>query len=77
MPGSRRALIVVIAAALGGALPAPAAAQVSERCLGTPTLCEATFSMAGGASDKQISCSQGRGPASRTASSHAATSVGG
>jgi hypothetical protein len=54
MPGSRRALIVVIAAALGGALPAPAAAQVSERCLGTPTLCEATFSMAGGASNKQI-----------------------
>ncbi len=54
MPGSRRALIVVIAAALGGALPAPAAAQVSERCLGTPTLCEATFSMAGGASSKQI-----------------------
>ena len=54
MPGSRRALIVVIAAALGGTLAAPAAAQVSERCLGTPTLCETTFSMAGGASNKQI-----------------------
>ena len=54
MPGSRRALIVVIAAALGGTLAAPAAAQVSKRCVGTPTVCEATFSMAGGASNKQI-----------------------
>ena len=54
MPGSRRALIVVIAAALGGTLAAPAAAQVSKGCLGTPTLCEVTFSMAGGASDKQV-----------------------
>ena len=54
MPGSRRALIVVMAAALGGTLAAPAAAQVSERCVGTPTVCEATFSMAGGASNKQI-----------------------
>jgi hypothetical protein len=54
MPGSRRVLTVVIAAALGGTLAAPAAAQVSKSCLGTPTLCEATISMAGGASNKQI-----------------------
>lgn len=54
MPWSRRALIVVMATALGGTVAAPAAAQVSERCVGTPTLCEATVSMAGGASSRQI-----------------------
>jgi hypothetical protein len=54
MSGSRRALIVVIAVALTGAVAAPAAAQVSKRCIGTPTVCEAAFSMAGGASNQQI-----------------------
>jgi hypothetical protein len=54
MPGSKRALVVVIAAALTGALAAPAAAQVSRPCVGSDTLCQATFSMSGGASNEKL-----------------------
>jgi hypothetical protein len=54
MLGSRRALVVVIAAALTGGLAAPAAAQVSRPCVGSDTMCEAAFSMSGGASNERI-----------------------
>jgi hypothetical protein len=54
MPGSKRALAVLIASVLAGALAAPAAAQVSRPCVGSETICEATFSMSGGASNERL-----------------------
>lgn len=55
MPGSKRALVVVaIAVALTAALAGAAAAQVSRPCRGSDTLCEAVFSMSGGASNERI-----------------------
>jgi hypothetical protein len=54
MLGSKRALVVLIAGALAGALAAPAAAQVSRPCVGSDTICEATFSMSGGATNEKI-----------------------
>jgi hypothetical protein len=54
MPGSKRALVVVIAAALTGALAAPASAQVSRTCVGSATFCQATVSLSGGASNERI-----------------------
>jgi len=55
MHGSKRAfVVVVIAGALVGALAAPAAAQVSRPCVGSDTICEATFSMSGGASNERL-----------------------
>jgi hypothetical protein len=54
MPGSKRALVVLIAAALTGALAAPASAQVRRTCVGSATFCQATVSMSGGASNERI-----------------------
>lgn len=54
MLGSKRALVVLIAGALTGALAAPASAQVSRPCVGSDTICEATFSMSGGASNERL-----------------------
>jgi hypothetical protein len=55
MLGSRpAALAVLIAGALTGALAATAGAQVSRPCVGSDTICEATFSMSGGASNERI-----------------------
>jgi hypothetical protein len=54
MLGFRPALVVLIAGALTLALAAPAGAQVSRPCVGSDTICEATFSMSGGASNERI-----------------------
>jgi hypothetical protein len=54
MLGSRPALVMLIAGALTVALAAPAGAQVSRPCVGSDTICEATFSMSGGASNERI-----------------------
>lgn len=54
MLGSKQALVVLIAGALTGALAAPAAAQVSRPCVGSDTICEATFSMSGGANNERL-----------------------
>jgi hypothetical protein len=54
MLGSKRAVIVLIACALAVAAAAPAAAQVSRPCVGSDTICEATFSMSGGATNERL-----------------------
>jgi hypothetical protein len=51
---SKRAVVVLIACALVIALAAPAAAQVSRPCVGSDLICEATFSMSGGASNERL-----------------------
>jgi hypothetical protein len=54
MLGSKRALVALLAGALTVALAAPAAAQVSRPCVGSDTICEATFSMSGGATNEKL-----------------------
>jgi hypothetical protein len=54
MLGSKRAVVVLIACALAVVVAAPAAAQVSRPCVGSDTICEATFSMSGGATNERL-----------------------
>jgi hypothetical protein len=54
MLGSKRAVVVLAACVLAIALAAPAAAQVSRPCVGSDTICEATFSMSGGATNERL-----------------------
>ena len=54
MLGPKRAVVLPIACALSIGLAAPAAAQVSRPCVGSDTICEATFSMSGGASNERL-----------------------
>jgi hypothetical protein len=54
MLDSKRAVVVPIACALAIGLAAPAAAQVSRPCVGSDTICEATFSMSGGATNERL-----------------------
>jgi hypothetical protein len=54
MLSSKRVVIVLAACALTLFLAAPALAQVSRPCVGSDTICEATFSMSGGASNERI-----------------------
>lgn len=54
MLGSKRAVIAVITGAFALALAAPAAAQVSRACMGSDTICQATFNMSGGASNERL-----------------------
>jgi hypothetical protein len=54
MIGSKRAVFALTASAVAVALAAPAAAQVSRPCVGSDTICEATFSMSGGATNERL-----------------------
>jgi hypothetical protein len=54
MLGSKRAVVLLIASALAISLAAPAGAQVSRPCVGSDTMCEATFSMSGGATNERL-----------------------
>jgi hypothetical protein len=54
MLGAKRAAVVLIAVALAAAMAAPAAAQVSRPCVGSDTMCQAVFSMSGGASNEKL-----------------------
>jgi hypothetical protein len=54
MLGSKPAVVALITCAFAIVLAAPAAAQVSRPCVGSDTICEATFSMSGGASNERL-----------------------
>jgi hypothetical protein len=54
MLGSKPVVVALITSVFAIVLAAPAAAQVSRPCVGSDTICEATFSMSGGASNERL-----------------------